>query len=375
MFDAATGALISSMYKPDPQVEDNFGRVAIHAGLVLVGSALDDVSGLSNVGTAYIFDAYTGALQSTLDNPAPNANDNFGSGLALHNGVAYVGAFGNSPGGISSAGSVYVFSPKSDNAGCLDPAGVQGDILYNSSRHVLQYCNNNAWVAAGPYGDGGAGCLNPVGVMGDIIYNTNHNSLQYCEGNVWVGIGGASGGPAAPTGCDNIGDVCSDGSFYIGLSPADGTKVYMTDVAWETTSRWDENPLCYRCGFGDTGATSIVDGRANVEALRAYSGDNATAGTLDGFGAAKYCDNLTGVHGHDDWYLPAAGGAGSSSEINLIWLMVQAEGAVGGLDISGSRYWSSTEGGNDGALRQRFNDGVQSDNTKSSTFPVRCVRR
>jgi hypothetical protein len=182
-------------------------------------------------------------------------------------------------------------------------------------------------------------------------------------------------GVSPPANCDNIGQQCDDGSYYIGLSPEDGTKVYVTAAAHETSSRWDEEPPCYRCGLGDTGATSITDGRGNVEALRAYGGDNATAGTLDGFGAAKYCDNLTGIHGHDDWYLPAGGANGSSSEINLIWLMVQAEGAVGGLNTSGSWYWSSSEANSTNARVQRFSDGLQHTNGKQLTVLVRCVRR
>ncbi|MEQ8954291.1 MAG: hypothetical protein RL120_09175 [Gammaproteobacteria bacterium] len=177
------------------------------------------------------------------------------------------------------------------------------------------------------------------------------------------------------------GTECADGSFYIGDSPEDGAPVFMTAAAHEIGSRWHEDPPCFRCGLGDTGATSITDGRSNVEALRAYDGDNAIAGNLDGFGAAKYCDNLTGVHGHDDWYLPAGGPSGSSSEINLIWLAVQSAGGVGGINTSGGWYWSSSERQGNFAWIQRFsdggqNDGAKSDNSKSGKPKlVRCVRR
>ena len=184
-------------------------------------------------------------------------------------------------------------------------------------------------------------------------------------------------GVPGPTNCNTIGDPCDDGSYYIGLSPTDNTtKVYMTSAVHETSIRWDEQPPCYRCGLGDTGATSITDGGANVTALRAYSGDTATAGNLNGFGAAKYCDNLTGVHGHSDWYLPAGGLDGSSSEINLINLMVQAQGTVGGLTASSSGwYWSSTETSSGNARVQRFSDGYQASRFKNGAILVRCVRR
>lgn len=185
-------------------------------------------------------------------------------------------------------------------------------------------------------------------------------------------------GVPTPQNCDNIGDQCDDGSFYIGLSPEDGTKVYMTAAAHETLTTWHEDPPCgyYGCGLGDTGATSITDGRANVEALRAYGGDNATAGNLDGFGAAKYCDNLTGVHGHDDWYLPAGGPDGSSSEINLIWEMVDDVGVVGGLAAFDSGwYLSSSENTGSYVRIQRFSDGIQYNRNKNVIHRVRCVRR
>ena len=225
-------------------------------------------------------------------------------------------------------------------------------------------------------------CTNPEGDLGVLRFNVDYGILQICTAQNWLGLHSMTcpdGDACAPgpANCDNIGDQCDDGSFYIGLSPEDGERVYMTDAAHETSIRWDEDPPCFRCGLGDTGATSIADGRANVQALRAYGGDNATSGNLDGFGAAKYCDGLNAIeaHGYDDWYLPAGGPNGSSSEINLIWLMVQAEGAVGGLNTSGGWYWSSSEDYSYYARIQRFSDGFQLANFKTSTGLVRCVRR
>ena len=230
-------------------------------------------------------------------------------------------------------------------------------------------------------------CSGPDGDIGVLTFNIDYGVLQICTAKNWVPVhsmtcpdGDGSSDPCSFEGSCSTpspGTECADGSFYIGDSPADGTPVFMTSAAHETGSRWDEDPPCSRCGLGDTGATSITDGRANVEALRAYGGDNATAGNLDGFGAAKYCDNLTNVHGHDDWYLPAGGPNGSSSEINLIWLMVEAEGEAGGINTAGSWYWSSHEQtstiGN--ARYQRFSDGTQNLDGKNSPNLVRCVRR
>lgn len=119
-----------------------------------------------------------------------------------------------------------------------------------------------------------------------------------------------------------IGQQCADGNFYIGLSPADGERVYMTGAAHEGSGiRWD-SASCSCCGDGSI-ATSQTDGRANTNALLAF---NAT-----GFDAAAHCESLNAIeaHSYDDWYLPAGGPDGSSSEINLIWEMVDDVEAVG----------------------------------------------
>ena len=32
-------------------------------------------------------------------------------------------------------------------------------------------------------------CANPYGMEGDVVYNTTHNVLQFCDGARWLGIG------------------------------------------------------------------------------------------------------------------------------------------------------------------------------------------
>ncbi|WP_435642127.1 DUF1566 domain-containing protein [Micavibrio aeruginosavorus] len=72
---------------------------------------------------------------------------------------------------------------------CTTPAGDEGDIVYNSTHHVMQYCNGTNWVPMGANGNGGAGCSNPTGVAGDMTYNTTHSVMQFCEGDTWVSMG------------------------------------------------------------------------------------------------------------------------------------------------------------------------------------------
>ena len=74
---------------------------------------------------------------------------------------------------------------------CQNPAASRdGDMVYNTTHNVLQYCNLREWKAmsASP-GDGGAGCTNPTGVAGDTVYNSTSNVMTYCEGDTWRAIG------------------------------------------------------------------------------------------------------------------------------------------------------------------------------------------
>ncbi len=74
---------------------------------------------------------------------------------------------------------------------CADPDGKLGDLYYNTSFEVMQYCNGAEWVPMGPVpGTGGGGCAGPpVGVRGDLYYNTDYDVMQYCDGASWRRIG------------------------------------------------------------------------------------------------------------------------------------------------------------------------------------------
>lgn len=223
-----------------------------------------------------------------------------------------------------------------------------------SSAQEPEPCDTCAGYPAGAYMRSGGPEL------GGAIYHLS------CQGGVWEELDGASCPLPPPANCDSVGQQCDDGSFYIGLSPEDGEKVYMTSAGYEASVRWD-SASCSNCGNG-TIATSQTDGRANTNALLAFN--------PIGFDAAAYCNGLNAIeaHGRNDWYLPA-GGEDSGTEQNLFWLMVQAEGTVDGIGSSSTYYWSSSEDGSFGTWNQRFSDGRQNDDDKDRTLLVRCVRR
>ena len=99
-------------------------------------------------------------------------------------GVTGLGYDGNSP-----PGDAGTWVPSLLGDACEGPVGNNGDITYNPTSHVLQYCAGGLWLAAGPPGNGGAGCSNPSGSAGHLVYNSTHNVLQYCEGDAWVALG------------------------------------------------------------------------------------------------------------------------------------------------------------------------------------------
>lgn len=79
-----------------PHISDFFGySVAIDGNTVVVGAYQDESdgeAGVSAAGRAYVFNATTGALVSTLNNSSPHATDNFGYSVAIDGNVAVVGA-------------------------------------------------------------------------------------------------------------------------------------------------------------------------------------------------------------------------------------------------------------------------------------------
>lgn len=111
VFDATTGALLRTLNNPSPDTTDEFGiSVAISGNLAVVGAYGDSPAGVSGAGTAYVFNAVTGAHISTLNNPDPAVGDTFGRSVAISGNVAVVGANADDPGGVPAAGSAYVFN-------------------------------------------------------------------------------------------------------------------------------------------------------------------------------------------------------------------------------------------------------------------------
>jgi hypothetical protein len=109
VFDAATGAQLAKLVPDDGASGDEFGfSVAIDGGIVIVGSKRDDDNGMDS-GAAYLFNAATGAQLHKLVPDDGTANDNFGGSVAIDGGVAAAGAHAKWNGPLFLAGAAYLF--------------------------------------------------------------------------------------------------------------------------------------------------------------------------------------------------------------------------------------------------------------------------
>ena len=113
VYDLSSGTPLVPMviYKPGPAQSERFGySVAISGTRVVVGDYFDD-TGATNAGTVYVYDLSSGtptAPVSTLNSPSPTAGGVFGCSVAISGTRLMVGAYGNDT-GATNAGIAYVY--------------------------------------------------------------------------------------------------------------------------------------------------------------------------------------------------------------------------------------------------------------------------
>jgi len=116
LFDAVTGNLVHTFENPSPgPYADRFGNsVSVSGDRVLVGAAQENATG-SDSGRAYLFDAVTGNLMHTIENPGQEpAGDSFGSSVSISGDRIAVGAYRDATDGAYS-GRAYLFDAASGN--------------------------------------------------------------------------------------------------------------------------------------------------------------------------------------------------------------------------------------------------------------------
>jgi len=108
LFDATTGALLQTFNDPTPTTEDQFGRsVAVEGNNVLIAAFRDDTNGI-DTGQAHLFDATTGALLQTFNDPIPAANDRFGNSVSISGNNVLIGTVADDTNGNVS-GQAHLF--------------------------------------------------------------------------------------------------------------------------------------------------------------------------------------------------------------------------------------------------------------------------
>ena len=111
IFNATTGALIKILSSPNPQDYGSFGAsVAINGNTVVVGGPGENASGHVGSGNVYIFNAVTGALLDKLTSPNAQAKGDFGSSVSISGNKIAVGAQWENVSGFQQAGAAYTFN-------------------------------------------------------------------------------------------------------------------------------------------------------------------------------------------------------------------------------------------------------------------------
>src|SRR5438105_599479 len=99
----APATLLYSLF-PDPSGPQQgaiFGTaVAADSNFHVVGAPSSDVGGITDVGQAFVYNATTGALVATLNNPTPVSGDAFGVSVAVSGNTVVVGANGDGTGAL-----------------------------------------------------------------------------------------------------------------------------------------------------------------------------------------------------------------------------------------------------------------------------------
>jgi FG-GAP repeat len=136
LFDSVTGNLLQSFFDPTPDADDAFGStLAIFGNTVLIGEPDEDdeATNIDDAGAAYLFDATTGNLLKTFADPTPEERDRFGISVAIFGNTALIGELGDDS-GLPGSGAAYLFDISTGNLlqTFLDPKPAIDDFFGSS---------------------------------------------------------------------------------------------------------------------------------------------------------------------------------------------------------------------------------------------------
>jgi len=216
-----------------------------------------------------------------------------------------------------------------------------------------------------------AACTAPPGAEGDITYNTTHKMMQFCNGTQWVAMAGPSsdgGGSGGAEACV-IGDAIGSGYCAGSISGKDlialprGCAISAATIANCTGSDRSSSYQGSNEANGTYEIEAFVDGDlAQAFALATDNGDNTQ-------NIAKYCASIT-IDG-ESWRAPTA------PEMLMLYDSSPSLPAAARLNSLTAGYWSANQ--QDNGNNAFYVDGdnwarLGTANSQGTTQRIRCVR-
>ena len=110
LYNVTTGTQLFKLHPLNPTDQERIGRsVDISGNIAIVSGHGNDRGGLGNAGAAYLFDVATGQQLFKLTASDAGVGDSFGIDVAIDGNIAIVGAYSADHGGLTDAGSAYLF--------------------------------------------------------------------------------------------------------------------------------------------------------------------------------------------------------------------------------------------------------------------------
>jgi len=163
------GGYVGIITHPSAVFNDRFGEsVAVGSGRIVVGAPLDDIGiGLTNAGSAHIYDL-NGNYVGIITHPSAAASDLFGSSVAVGSGRIVVGAYLDDIGGLTNAGSAHIYDLNGGYVGIIThPSAAAGDNF-----GISVAVGSGRIVVGAPFDDIGIGLTNAGSAH---IYDLNGN--------------------------------------------------------------------------------------------------------------------------------------------------------------------------------------------------------
>lgn len=231
LYNATTGALLQTFSNPTPAQDERFGNsVSVSGDKVLIGGLNDQYE--SSAGSVYLYDATTSDLLHTFNNPTPSSIDGFGSSVSISGDKVLIGAPGDIVAGYNGAGSVYLYDATSGALLRTFNNPIPWAYEYDSFGYSVSVYNDKVLIGV-PYKntgglDSGLAYLFDA-TTGAILHTFNNptpaagdhfgESVSLADGKVWVGASGDDTG-AFNAGSVYLFDVTTGGLLQTFNSPA-----------------------------------------------------------------------------------------------------------------------------------------------------------